>query len=77
MEKAGEGGAWGMALLAGYLRRAGSGVTLDQFLDQEVFARMAAATRKPETADVEAFARFLEAYQTGLKIERAAIDCLR
>ena len=46
METAGEGGAWGMALLAGYLRRAGSGVALDQFLNQEVFATMAATRRQ-------------------------------
>ena len=77
METAGEGGAWGMALLAGYLRRAGSGVALDQFLNQEVFATMATTTQEPDPADVEAFARFMAAYQAGLKIERAAIESLR
>ena len=51
--------------------------SLDQFLNQEVFATMAATTQEPDPADVEVFARFMAAYQAGLKIERAAIESLR
>lgn len=76
METAGEGGAWGMALLAGYLRRAESGVTLDEFLNQDVFSAMEATTRKPDPADVESFAQFMALYQAGLKIEQAAVENL-
>lgn len=77
METAGEGGAWGMALLAGYLRRAESGATLDEFLNREVFSAMEATTLAPDPADTASFAQFMAAYQAGLKIERAAVENLR
>ncbi|MFT3888027.1 MAG: FGGY-family carbohydrate kinase [Arachnia sp.] len=71
---AGEGGAWGMALLAQYLR-AGEG-SLAEWLAAEVFAGADVVTVAPDAADVEGFNRFMERYRAGLAVERAAVDAL-
>ena len=71
METAGEGGPYGMALLAAFLLR-GAG-TLEEFLEQEVFAGARAVTIAPDEADAAGFAAYLEAYQKGLAVEREAV----
>ena len=76
METADEGGAWGMALLADFMRR-GSGETLAEYLDSKIFEGQAVYTVLPEKADVEGFAAFMERYMAGLPIESAAIRCLK
>lgn len=76
METAGEGGAWGIALLADYLVRGANKQTLEQFLDGEVFVKAKETYIWPKEREVEAFERFMERYREGLKIERAAVDHL-
>jgi hypothetical protein len=73
---AAEGGAWGIALLAGYLEAAGAGLSLAEFLDQTVFAAAAVEVTAPRPEDVAGFASFLERYQAGLAIERAAVAAI-
>ncbi|WP_297109829.1 xylulokinase [Tessaracoccus sp.] len=71
---AGEGGAWGMALLAQYLR-IGEG-SLAEWLAGAVFADADVVTLEPAQTDVEGFDRFMTRYRAGLAIERAAVDAL-
>lgn len=72
---AGEGGAWGIALLAAYMVREPRAQTLPAFLKQ-VFAGNMGDVVPPDPADVEGFARYDESYRKGLSIERAALDAL-
>lgn len=74
METAGEGGAWGIALLASYLVNKEEGETLDHFLDEKVFAGNEGSTLNPDPKGVEGFNVFMERYQKGLGIERAAVE---
>ena len=74
METAGEGGAWGMALLAQYLR-AGEG-SLAEWLAAEVFAGADVVTLDPARSDVDGFDQFMARYRAGLAVERAAVDLL-
>lgn len=76
METAGEGGAWGMAILANYMAEA-KDMTLDTYLEQEVFADAACEVEEPQQEMVLGFEKFMEAYQAGLAVERAAVDSLR
>lgn len=71
---AGEGGAWGMAVLARYL---GSPLPLGDYLDQLVFADQAVSVVEPDPADVAGYAAFLARYTAGLDAERAAVEALR
>ncbi|MBE5921647.1 MAG: ATPase [Lachnospiraceae bacterium] len=77
METAGEGGAWGIALLASYMINKAEGETLDDYLLKRVFAGQSCKTLYPNPDDVEGFDQFIERYVAGLPIERAAVDCLR
>lgn len=77
METAGEGGAWGIALLASYMVNKGEGETLDDFLDNKVFAGDAGVEIAPDAEDVAGFDAFIERYKAGLPIERAAVDSLK
>lgn len=76
METAGEGGAWGIALLASYLRQKAEGMSLEAYLAERVFAGEGGTTLVPDPQDVEGFATFMERYKKGLVIEKAAIDGL-
>ena len=76
METAGEGGAWGIALLASYMVNKGS-KTLDEFLNNDVFGGETGTKMEPVAADVEGFDKFIERYTAGLPIERAAVDSLK
>ncbi len=77
METAGEGGAWGIALLASYMLRKGQNEPLEAYLANRVFAQKTGSTIAPDQADVAGFAVFMERYKRGLGIERAAVDELR
>ena len=72
---AGEGGAWGMALLAAYVG-AGEEKSLADFLAMRVFADAETTVVEPDPADVSGYAAFLDRYRAGLAIERAAITAL-
>ncbi len=75
LETAGEGGPWGMALLASYLVN-GNGRSLGDFLNKDVFAGSKCSTKAPEKSDVEGFNSFFENYKKGLEIERTAIKAI-
>lgn len=76
METAGEGGAWGMALLASYMIQKSADETLDDYLAEKVFAGNKGTEIAPDEEDVKGFDLFMERYQKGLPIERAAVDVL-
>ena len=76
METAGEGGAWGIALLASYLVNKADQESLDDFLNNRVFAGKLGASVAPDPADAEGFKAFMKRYTQGLAIEKAAVDHL-
>jgi sugar (pentulose or hexulose) kinase len=76
-ESASEGGAWGIAVLAAYVRAAErEDVALDVFLDEHVFGGAVFETSEPDAADVAGFSAYLDRYSAGLAVERAAVDAL-
>lgn len=77
MDTAGEGGAWGIALLADYMATKDGDETLDDYLANRVFAKDSVITLEPHSDDVESFNLFMKRYLAGLPIERAAIDVLK
>jgi sugar (pentulose or hexulose) kinase len=77
METAGEGGAWGIALLASYILHKATDEPLEAYLSNKVFAGENGTTIAPDQKDVDGFTTFMERYKKGLIIERAAVDGLR
>ncbi|WP_455382435.1 FGGY-family carbohydrate kinase, partial [Salinispira pacifica] len=75
METAGEGGSWGMAILAAYMVRENRDQDLASFLD-EVFSGSSGSVVEPDKRDVEGFNTFFARYTRGLAIERAAVEAL-
>ena len=73
METAGEGGAWGIALLASYLANNGNDQSLADFLDKHVFTGNAGIEISPTAEDVSGFNTYIESYKAGLPIEEAAV----
>ena len=74
METAGEGGAWGIALLASYLVNNPGGISLPDFLDKMVFAGNTGTEIAPTPEDVAGFEAYLENYKACLAVERAAVE---
>ena len=74
METAGEGGAWGIALLAAYLVNNPEKKPLADYLEDVVFAGNTGTEIAPTAEDVEGFNRYIESYKRGLAIEQAAVD---
>ena len=74
MTTAGEGGPWGMALLAAYRANRAEGQTLEAYLDERVFAGQKVSTLEPEKADVDGFNAFLARYKAALPVEKAAVN---
>ena len=77
METAGEGGAWGMALLASYMKNKEEGETLADYLAQKVFHGEEGESISPDAGDAAGFEEFMVRYKAGLPIERAAVESLR
>ncbi|WP_333649788.1 xylulokinase [Lacrimispora sp.] len=77
METAGEGGAWGAALLASYMIQKDEEETLDHYLAEKVFHGKSGIRIEPDLEDEAGFAVFMERYKKGLSIERAAVDSLK
>jgi len=77
METAGEGGAWGIALLATYMLHKQRNESLEGYLSNKVFAGKNGTTIAPDQRDVVGFTAFMERYKKGLVIERAAVDALK
>lgn len=76
METAGEGGAWGMALLASYMINKKDGETLDDFLNTSVFGGEEGSRIDPDPEDVKGFDEFIKKYKAAIPVERAAVDCM-
>jgi sugar (pentulose or hexulose) kinase len=73
METAGEGGAWGIALLASYLVNNTRKQSLAEFLDTNVFAGNSGTEISPTKEEVEGFNTYIKNYQQGLEIEKTAV----
>ena len=73
METAGEGGPYGMALLAAYMANKTDNESLEEYLNAHVFADSVGTTLAPEQADVEGFNAYIEQYKRLLEVERKAV----
>ena len=76
MVTAGEGGPYGMALLAAYSATKKEGETLEKYLSERVFATAESVTVVPDQADVEGFATYMKQYKQLLKVEQTAIEVM-
>ena len=74
METAGEGGPWGMALLAAYMLRKADGETMEDYLTSRVFSSATSTTLSPDPAGVEGFQSYISRYKACLAAENAAAD---
>jgi sugar (pentulose or hexulose) kinase len=74
LETAGEGGPYGMALLAAYLVEKTAGDTLEQFLAACVFAGAKSSALGPEQADVEGFHQYTKRFRAALEVEKTAVE---
>jgi sugar (pentulose or hexulose) kinase len=74
-DSAGEGGAWGIALLAAFMLQEKE--PLEKFLAEKVFAGITGAQTAPDPKDIESFRKFMEHYTAGLKVERAAVENIK
>lgn len=75
METAGEGGAWGMALLASYLVNNPDERMLPDYLDTVVFGNNVGNSISPTSEEVEGFNKYIKSYIECLPIEQSAVDC--
>ena len=76
MDTAGEGGAWGIALLAAYMVTKQDDESLEQYLRERIFKDGNSTTAVPEAADEESFDAFIQRYKAALPVERAAVESL-
>ena len=76
MKTAGEGGPWGMAVLAAYMVQKGSDESFADFLNQKVFAGETGTVVSPDPEDVKGFDEYIESYKAAIKVQQAAIDAL-
>ncbi len=74
METAGEGGPYGMALLASYMANKADGESLEDYLNAHVFANAKGTTLAPVQEDVDGFNTYIQQYKALLEVERAAVD---
>lgn len=77
METAGEGGAWGIAVLASYMADRSENETLEDYLGNKVFRDNRRITVNPDPNDVASFDIFIDRYIKGLFIERTAVENLK
>lgn len=73
---AGEGGPWGMAVLASYVMEKQEGEALQDYLDRVIFASLEGNTSNPTKDGVEGFAAYMDSYRKGIAIEKAAIETI-
>ncbi len=77
METAGEGGPWGMALLAAHMVEKAPGETLEDFLSKKVFGAAECETIEPNETDKKGFEAYMKRYVAGLAAEKAAVEALK
>ncbi len=73
LETAGEGGAFGIAVLAAYMIQ-GNGKTLREYLQTGVFTDSGMKTVKPDTEEIKMFEKFIDGYQKGIAIQKCAVE---
>ena len=76
METAGEGGPYGMALLAAYMANKADGESLEEYLNAHVFSDAKGTTLAPEKVDVDGFNTYIAQYKNLLKVERTAVEVI-
>lgn len=76
METAGEGGPWGMTLLASYMLQREEQESLEDYLANKVFANSEGTSMNPDPQDVAGFEEFIERYKKGIAVEQAAVTAL-
>ena len=76
MKTAGEGGPYGMALLAAYLLKAKE-ISLEEYLENVVFGDAEGSTMGPDAADVAGYKAYLKAYCDALDLEHTAVKCVK
>ena len=76
METAGEGGPYGMALLAAYMLQRSEGESLEDYLASRVFAGVSGSTAEPETDTAAGFDSYIKWYKALLEVEQAAVKML-
>ncbi len=74
MSTAGEGGAWGMALLASYCVNKEDNETLEEYLNTRVFDKYEGSTIAPDPEDVKGFNDYMVTYKKGVAIEKCAVE---
>ena len=77
MDTAGEGGPWGISLLANYMLYREKSEALETYLANRVFSREESTTIVPEQKDIDGFTVFMDRYKKGLAIEKTAVESLR
>ena len=73
MDTASEGGAWGIAILAAFMKEKKDGEPLSSYLNDKIFAGQTGTTLQPNPEDVKGFEAFLEEYERLLPAEKAAV----
>lgn len=76
METAGEGGPYGMALLAAYCARKGEGQSLEDYLNEKVFAQTQSTVLRPDEGDVAGFDAYMQRFKAMLAVEKTATEQL-
>ena len=76
MSTAGEGGPWGMAVLAAYMTEKQDDKTLKQYLNDKVFVGQESIVVKPDSEDVKGYDRFIENYKAAVPVQQAAVEAL-
>jgi len=76
MKTAGEGGAWGIALLAGYMADKALGDTLEDYLTQRIFAGKLGESVEPKPEDVDSFNAYIKRFSEAIPVERAAVKSI-
>ncbi|MBR4981396.1 MAG: ATPase, partial [Lachnospiraceae bacterium] len=77
METAGEGGPWGMAILASYMVNKEENETLENFLNKKVFADSKGDVMEPVAEDVAGFEEYMKVYVNVLEAERKAVETMK
>lgn len=77
METAGEGGPWGMALLAAYLLHKEDGESLEEYLNHKIFKDAEASTIEPEKEDADGFNVYIQNFRQALAAEKAAVEAMK
>lgn len=73
---AGEGGAWGIAVLARFMMRKDMDLNLTRYLEEKVFAGQESTTCQPDEAGIKRFQAFMKRYEAGIPVEQAAVKAI-